>query len=588
MSGPAHVFGISFVARLYRSIFASLGRAAPLFVYVLNPCRELWEDLQPARRTAPRPRAPSGRPTRQLTFDLGEAPAAASAPSDENPLLALWGRPGRDSIRLYNDLSDCDFHERFEDPAAGMARPTLLARLQREVLERAPRSGEAGEADGSLVIFGAPDPRRELETVAAEIWSLLRRDATLRFDDFAVVVPAASADTYLPLAREVFTSASELPHTVLDLPSPAEGHILDAVELLLALPSGPLGRRDLLQLAMHPAVARRFPDVDPELFLALCEQLAIVRGADGGDLAGSYLDQDRVSWDQGLRRLALGAFLSGRRSGEERPFSFGGDPVLAADLPAAAEPAARALGRIARELIDFARTARALTAPVGDIMALLRRVLSATIRPATPRRTGGAGRLLRGAGTDRARRCRPIWRSASASPPSWCGPAWPCGAGARARPKGSPSRRSRRCARCRSGSSSCSAWTSGCSRRPRGSVRSICAAPRRGRSRATSRRASRTSTSSSRRCCRRASGFICRTSRATRRRESGRIRRRRCWRCATCLAPGPPAMSCCAGSPGRTRRWRATATTPSARCFRPRRASGRPRRSASRCGRPRA
>jgi hypothetical protein len=25
--GPAHVFGISFVARLYRSIFASLGRA---------------------------------------------------------------------------------------------------------------------------------------------------------------------------------------------------------------------------------------------------------------------------------------------------------------------------------------------------------------------------------------------------------------------------------------------------------------------------------------------------------------------------------------------------------------------------------
>jgi exodeoxyribonuclease V gamma subunit len=391
--GPAHVFGISFVARLYRSIFASLGRATSLFIYTLNPCRELWEDLQPARRTAPRTRAGSARPSRQLALDLGDAPDAAGAapPVEENPLLALWGRPGRDSIRLYNDLSDCDFHERFEDPAAGAPRPTLLATLQREVLDRAPRSRAAAAADDSLVMFGAPDPRRELETVAAEIWSLVGRDDTLRFDDFAVVVPAASADTYLPLAREVFTAASELPHTVLDLPSPAEGHILGAVELLLALPSGPLARRDLLQLAMHPAVARRFPDVDPELFLALCEQLVIVRGADGADLADSYLEQDRVSWDQGLRRLALGAFLSGRRSGEERPFLFGGEPVLAAELPADAEPAARALGVIARELIDYARTARALTAPVAEIMALLRRVVAATIRPATPEEQAALG-----------------------------------------------------------------------------------------------------------------------------------------------------------------------------------------------------
>jgi exodeoxyribonuclease V gamma subunit len=305
--------------------------------------------------------------------------------------LALWGRPGRDSIRLYNELSDCNFHERFEDPAAGMASPTLLATLQREVLERAPRRRDPAPRDESLVMFGATDPRRELETVAAEIWSLVRRDGTLRFDDFAVVVPASSSGTYLPLAREVFATASELPHTVLDLPSAAEGHVLAAVELLLALPSGPLGRPELLQLAMHPMVARRFPDVDPEVFLALCEQLGIVRGADGGDLAKSYADDDRVSWDQGLKRLALGAFLSGRRSGEERPFSFEGQAMLAAELPAGAEPAARALGIIARELIDFARTARGLIAPVARFMALLRRTLAATIRPAGPEEQAALG-----------------------------------------------------------------------------------------------------------------------------------------------------------------------------------------------------
>jgi exodeoxyribonuclease V gamma subunit len=382
--GPVHIFGISFVARLYRSIFASLGRATSLFVYTLNPCRELWEDLQPARRSSPKPRAPAARPVRQLAFDLGGGPAVAAAAADENPLLALWGRPGRDSIRLYNDLSDCNFHERFEDPAAGMARPTLLATLQREVLERAPRGRDPVQPDESLVIFGAPDPRRALETVAAEIWTLVRRDPTLRFDDFVVVVPSASAATYLPLAREVFASASELPHTVLDLPPPAEGHILEAVELLLALPTGPLGRRDLLQLAMHPAVARRFPDADPEAFLALCEELGVVRGADGAELGDSYLEQDQVSWNQGLRRLALGAFLSGRRSGEERPFLFDDVATLPAELPSGAEPDARALGIIARELIDFARTARARTAPVAGFMSLIRRTLAAALRPTSP------------------------------------------------------------------------------------------------------------------------------------------------------------------------------------------------------------
>ena len=67
--GAVHVFGISFVARLYRAIFASLGHATSLFVYTLNPCRELWEDLKPTRRFHPKPRAPAARPSRQLALD---------------------------------------------------------------------------------------------------------------------------------------------------------------------------------------------------------------------------------------------------------------------------------------------------------------------------------------------------------------------------------------------------------------------------------------------------------------------------------------------------------------------------------------
>jgi exodeoxyribonuclease V gamma subunit len=58
--------------------------------------------------------------------------------------------------------------------------------------------------------------------------------------------------------------------------------------------------------------------------------------------------------------------------------------VLAAELPAALEPAARALAMIVRPLIDFALTARAAPAPLTDHLALLRRTLAATIHPDTP------------------------------------------------------------------------------------------------------------------------------------------------------------------------------------------------------------
>jgi exodeoxyribonuclease V gamma subunit len=418
----AHVFGISYVARLYRSIFGSIARASALFVYTLNPCREYWEDLALRRRGAPAAdarRFPRRRGGAQLSLGgivgltgmggMGEltGDVAERAGPAENPLLELWGRPGRDNMRLLNQLADCDFEARFVDPTAETPRPSLLATLQKEVLDREP-AGQRPAADGSLVILPAPDPRRELETVAAEIWSLLRADRTLTFADVAVIVPPAAAPTYLPLARAVFGEASALPHTIVDLPRTAELRIRSAVTQLLDLPNGPLSRPDLLGLAMHPAVARRFPEIDPDRWVALCEALEIVRGADRDDHADSYLDRDGLSWDQGLRRLALGAFLSGRRSGEERPFAMpggrrgdgAGDPsdpsdrILPAELPAGLEPAARALGMLARGFIAYARAAEAHPATFATFAALLRRTITATILPAAADEEAALGDAL--------------------------------------------------------------------------------------------------------------------------------------------------------------------------------------------------
>jgi exodeoxyribonuclease V gamma subunit len=401
------------VARLYRTIFASIGRQNDVRIYTLNPCREFWEDLEPQRRSGRDARRfPRRRARAQLTLAFGAAPPEPEAPApapavgdDENPLLARWGRPGRDNLRLLNQLTDCDSSSCFADPTE--ARPSLLATLQREVLERRPPAADRpGADDGSLIVLPAPDPRRELETIAAEIWTLVRRDeererrgepgAPLRFSDFAVVVPPASAPSTLALARAVFQEASDLPATIVDLPSTGEARVLEAVELLLALMTSPLRRPDLLRLAMHPVIARRFPDVDPEDWLALADELQIVRGADRHDthLEDSYLDGDRISWDQGLRRLALGAFLSGQPSGEERPFALGGELYLPAEVTGGGEAAARALGLLARSLIDLAQAARQAPRPIGDWLALARRAIAETIVPTTPDEESAVGDCL--------------------------------------------------------------------------------------------------------------------------------------------------------------------------------------------------
>jgi exodeoxyribonuclease V gamma subunit len=290
---------------------------------------------------------------------------------------------------LLNELVDCDFSPRFPEPLAEGEPRTLLAQLQHDILDRAPAregKGRLALADDSIAVLPCPNPRRELETIGAEIWKLVREAprAGLRFTDVAIVVPPAAAETYLPLAAAVLREASDLPHTIIDAPSATESRVLEAVGLLLALPLGPLGRQDLLRLVMHPIVAARFPDGDPRDWLALAEELDIVHGADRRDHDGTYVDGDRFNWDQGLRRLALGAFLAGRRSGEQRAFVQGGERYLPEELPPELQASAQGFGLLARALIGFAMRARGATQTVAAWMGELRREIATTLVASAP------------------------------------------------------------------------------------------------------------------------------------------------------------------------------------------------------------
>ena len=375
--GPRlHLFGVSYAAPSYHRMLAALGRHIEVFLYTLNPCREFWEDVETTaevrRRVARTPHA---------DYALDD-PFGLLDPS-ENLALRLWGRPGRENLRLLGQLDDCDFEEHF----AASTAPTLLGRLQNDILDRVARTEPDPTlcADGSLQILACPGIRRELEVVAAEIWRCLRTQSDLRCNDIAVIVPESRKDAYLSQVGAVFAESHELPHHVVDLP-PQGGHRLaQAAQMLLDLPFSSFSRKELVPLLTHPSLMARFPDAHPADWLRLIDELGIVRGAEQQDLAGSYLDRDLFTWDQGLRRLALGAFMLGERSGDESAVSLDGNQYLPVETAPDERGSALGLALLVRSLIADAhfavgsdgRTER----PLSEWLAFIRGMLAAYLVP---------------------------------------------------------------------------------------------------------------------------------------------------------------------------------------------------------------
>jgi exodeoxyribonuclease V gamma subunit len=361
------------VARVFQRTLAALAARTEVFVYALNPCRELWEEGGPGPVPPAGPDDPFG-----LLRD------------GENEPLQRWGRPGRENIRLLKGLSDLEPEERFVDPLED--GKTLLTQLQHDILAREPPPSLDGAAfdldrDGSLRILPCPDVRREAEIIAAEIWRLVREDdargpkAPLRFPDIAVIFPHSRKELYQTHLAAAFRESHDLPHHLVDLPLGGASRLPEAVALLLALPLGSFRRPELLRLMTHPNVLARFPEVSREAWLRLADDLGIFHGADREDHRGTYLERDLFNWDQGVRRLVLGAFMAGRRSGGSGIFELGGEHYLPEERPPDEAPGAAAFGLLARSLIADARWARSARLPLGQWIAFLRTLVTSYLVP---------------------------------------------------------------------------------------------------------------------------------------------------------------------------------------------------------------
>lgn len=366
-----HVVGFSYMPFAHHQVLARMARASTVHVYALNPCMEYWEDLQSGWevRLAGRQWAKRGGAHSQLSF--GDI--------EDTPPLRLWGRPGRENVRILDELTQCDFEARFVDPVAppqsttdeadgdvattDAERPlTMLWALQRDILFREPERStphpDVSADDDSIRVLGCPSVQRELEVVGNEIWRLLSDDDSLRCNDIAVLVSRADQALYQAHIPAVFGQLHEIPHHVVDVPLESESRIIEAFYLLIELPFGRFTRPELLRLLTHPAVLARYPGVDASDWIHWSERLGIVHGADHDDHTDTYIDKDVFNWQQGIRRLALGAFMAADKSGEAQAIECGSSQYLPEELPPELLPSAARFALVTRSLISDARYCR--------------------------------------------------------------------------------------------------------------------------------------------------------------------------------------------------------------------------------------
>jgi exodeoxyribonuclease V gamma subunit len=304
---PLLVYGLSFIGASYYELLVHLAQATEVALFAVNPCREFWEDVEPARRRRPR--------RHRGTHRAVAVDATANPGSEDCRLLTLWGGPGREAIRLLTEATDGDADEAFDEtPDPDADEPTLLRQLRADVLRRTPSRRPAHVAARSADVEFAPCPsvRRECEFVAGRIWALLAQphEPPLRLDEIAVLVAPSDPETYVAPLLSAFHDHHQLPWQLVGIPHVLSSPMVEASLLLLGLPRSRFTRADVLRVLTHPVVAARYPEADVDAWVRWVDSAGIVLGADRADHAGTYVDRDLLSWDQGLRRIGLGAFLT--------------------------------------------------------------------------------------------------------------------------------------------------------------------------------------------------------------------------------------------------------------------------------------
>ncbi|EPV3050928.1 TPA: exodeoxyribonuclease V subunit gamma [Escherichia coli] len=327
---PSRVFicGISALPPVYLQALQALGKHIEIHLLFTNPCRYYWGDIKdPAylAKLLTRQRRHSFE-DRELPLFRDSENAGQLFNSDGeqdvgNPLLASWGKLGRDYIYLLSDLESSQELDAFVD----VTPDNLLHNIQSDILElenravagvnieefsRSDNKRPLEPLDSSITFHVCHSPQREVEVLHDRLLAMLEEDPTLTPRDIIVMV--ADIDSYSPFIQAVFGSAPAdryLPYAISDRRARQSHPVLEAFISLLSLPDSRFVSEDVLALLDVPVLAARF-DITEEGLRYLRQwvnESGIRWGIDDDNVRELELPATgQHTWRFGLTRMLLG------------------------------------------------------------------------------------------------------------------------------------------------------------------------------------------------------------------------------------------------------------------------------------------
>ncbi|MBP0048614.1 exodeoxyribonuclease V subunit gamma [Marinobacterium sp. AK62] len=322
------IFGISALPQQFIEALSALAEHTQVLLCVHNPCRHYWADIidgkELLRSTRRRQALKAGMPA-----DVNDADLHLYA----QPLLAAWGKQGRDYIRLLDAFDNTDQYrdwfqriDLFDEPEPELEQLSLLNQIQQDILELEPLPSTPrtlSESDRSLTFQVAHSRQREVEILHDQLLQWFQEDPALKPRDIIVMVP--DVNQYAPHIRAVFgrlpaQDARYIPFTLNDQQNRGQASLLIALELLLHLPQERFGISQLFDLLEVPAIRERFGMAEQDLprLQHWIRDAGIRWGLDSEQRAGLELPEglEQNTWLFGLRRMLLGYMM-----GDEQTFA---------------------------------------------------------------------------------------------------------------------------------------------------------------------------------------------------------------------------------------------------------------------------
>lgn len=325
---PERVFicGISALPPVYLQALQALGKHIDIHLLFTNPCRHYWGDIQDyafLAKLQSRRRQHFNHQGESALFRQSDASSLFNDAGEQqlsNPLLASWGKLGRDNLFLLAQM-ECREIDAFVD----IEPDNLLHSLQRDLLELEDNAviglkREDWETsrnkrildpeDRSVSIHLCHSPQREVEVLQDRLLNIMANDPELYPRDIIVMV--ADIDAYTPFIQAVFGNAPAgryLPFSISDRRASQAHPALQAFISLLSLPDSRFTSEGVLALLEVPALASRFA-IDEEGLRRLRHwvgESGIRWGLDDETVRGLDLPPTgQHTWHFGLTRMLLG------------------------------------------------------------------------------------------------------------------------------------------------------------------------------------------------------------------------------------------------------------------------------------------